>query len=249
MKALILNTGSELKKLLMKKKYLVLTVLGAIICILRIGGNVLVSKITGGEVVIKSNLIMEMVGFVFDILVPLIIFMAVTDLFASEVQEDSMKASLLRPLTRFKVMTSKSLAVLVLGCMVTLAMFVISLIVQIVSGNSLRSVPITFAAYLINMIPLIAIVSMALLININMISKSPTLAMLLCIVVYVFFKYLNYYITPVGQMVFTAYSQWHKIWIGNVLPFTALISKIGILFGSILILYTLSYIIFDSKDY
>ena len=46
MKALILNTGSELKKLLMKKKYLVLTVLGAIICILRIGGNVLVSKIT-----------------------------------------------------------------------------------------------------------------------------------------------------------------------------------------------------------
>ena len=42
----------------MKKKYLVLTVLGAIICILRIGGNVLVSKITGGEVVIKSNLIM-----------------------------------------------------------------------------------------------------------------------------------------------------------------------------------------------
>ena len=72
MKALILNTGSELKKLLMKKKYLVLTVLGAIICILRIGGNVLVSKITGGEVVIKSNLIMEMVGFVFDILVPLV---------------------------------------------------------------------------------------------------------------------------------------------------------------------------------
>ena len=68
MKALILNTGSELKKLLMKKKYLVLTVLGAIICIHRIGGNVLVSKITGGEVVIKSNLIMEMVGFVFDIL-------------------------------------------------------------------------------------------------------------------------------------------------------------------------------------
>ena len=245
MKALILNTGSELKKLLMKKKYLVLTVLGAIICILRIGGNVLVSKITGGEVVIKSTL--KMVGFVFDILVPLIIFMAVTDLFASEVQEDSMKASLLRPLTRFKVMTSKSLAVFVLGCMVTLAMFVISLVVQIVSGNSLRSVPITFAAYLIDMIPLIAIVSMALLIN--MISKSPTLAMLLCIVVYVFFKYLNYYITPVGQMVFTAYSQWHKIWIGNVLPFTALISKIGILFGSILILYTLSYIIFDSKDY
>ena len=49
-----------------------------------------------------------------------------------------MKASLLRPLTRFKVMTSKSLAVFVLGCMVTLAMFVISLIVQIVSGKQFK---------------------------------------------------------------------------------------------------------------
>ena len=55
MKALILNTGSELKKLLMKKKYLVLTVLGAIICILRIGGNVLVSKITGGSCYKKQS--------------------------------------------------------------------------------------------------------------------------------------------------------------------------------------------------
>lgn len=247
MKALILNTGNELKKLLMKKKYLVLTIIGAIICILRIGGNVLIGKITDGEVVIKSNLIMEMVGFVFEILVPLIIFMGITDLFASEVQEDSMKASLIRPLTRFKVMTSKSLAVFLLGCVVTFAIFVISLIIQIVSGNNLKSVPITFVSYLIDMIPLMAIVSMALLIN--MISKSPTLAMLLCIVVYVFFKYLNYYISPVGQMIFTAYSQWHKIWVGNVLPFTALASKVGILFGSILILYTLSYIIFDSKDY
>ena len=159
-----------------------------------------------------------------------------------------MKASLLRPLTRFKVMTSKSLAVFVLGCMVTLAMFVISLIVQIVSGNSLRSVPITFAAYLINMIPLIAIVSMALLIKYDF-KKARRFNAFYVLVVYVFFKYLNYYITPVGQMVFTAYSQWHKIWIGNVLPFTALISKMEFLFGSILILYTLSYIIFDSKDY
>lgn len=247
MKALILNTKSELQKLLTKKKYFVITILSAVICILRLGGNLLVSKISGGEFVIKSNLIMEMLGFVTIILVPLVVFMAVTDLFASEMQEDTLKASLMRPLTRFKVMTSKSLAAFLIGCLVMLAMFVVCFVIQFISGNSLANVPATLAAYLIDMLPIAALVAMAVFIN--MISKSPTLAMLLCIVVYIFFKYLNFYVSPLGQMIFTAYSQWHKIWIGSLLPIGALSAKVGILFGSVLILYTLSYIIFDKKDY
>lgn len=247
MKALMLNTRSELRRLINKKKYLVITILGTFICFLRLGGNILIAKISGGDIVIKSNLILGMLGFVTTILVPLVVFMAVTDLFASEVQEDNIKASLMRPLTRFKVMTSKSLAVFILSCIIMLVMFAVCLIIQIISGNSLAGVPQTLAAYLIDMVPVIALVAMALFIN--MISKSPTLAMLLCIVIYIFFKYLNYYVSPLGQMIFTAYSQWHRIWIGSSLPIGALISKMGILLGSILILYTLSYIIFDSKDY
>ena len=247
MNALIQNTKSELYKLIIRKKYIVIAVIAAIICILRLGGSVLISKVSGGEIVIKSNLIMEMIGFATDILVPIIIFMAVTDLFASEVQEDTIKASLMRPLTRFKVMTSKSIAAFALGCATLMAMFVICLIIQIISGNSLSAVPHTLAAYIIDMIPVMSLVAMAVLIN--MLSKSPTLAMLLCIVAYVVFKYMNYYISPIGQMVFTAYSQWHRIWIGSSLPVTALMSKTGILLGSVLILYTISYIIFDKKDF
>lgn len=246
MRALIINTKSELEKLLIKKKYIIITIIGALVCILRLGGNVLINKISGGEVVIKSNLIMEMIGFVTDILVPLIVFMAVTDLFASEMQDDTLKASLLRPLTRFKVLTSKLLAAFIIGCIAVFAMFVICFIIQLISGSGLVNVPAAFAAYVIDMIPIAALAAMAALIN--MISKSPTLAMLLCIVAYVLFKYMNIYISPYGQWFFTAYSQWHKLWIGTLLPFSAMISKIGILFGSILILYVLSYIIFDKKD-
>lgn len=247
MRSLILNTKNELKKLIMKKKYIIITLIGALVCILRLGGNVLIAKVSGGEIIIKSNLIMEMLGFITDILIPLIVFMGVTDLFASEIQEDTLKASLLRPLTRFKVMTSKSLAVFILGCLVILAMFAVCLVIQIISGGSLNIIPATFAAYAIDMIPVISLVAMALFIN--MIAKSPTLAMLLCIAVYIFFKYLNFYISPVGQIVFTAYSQWHRLWIGSILPLSAIISKIGILLGSVLILYILSYMLFDKNDY
>lgn len=246
MKALIMNTRNELSKLVVKKKYLVITILGALVCLLRLGGEVLVAKVSGGEMVIKSNLIMSMIGFVTDILIPLIVFMAVTDLFALEAQEETLKASLLRPITRFKVMTSKSLAVFALSCAVMLIMYAACFSMQVLSGNSLEGALHSLMSYLIDMIPVIALISMAVLIN--MISKSPTLAMLLCIVTYIFFKYLNLYVSPVGQMIFTAYSQWHKIWIGTLLPFGAMAAKTGILFGSVLILYTVSYIIFERKD-
>ncbi len=247
MKALILSTKGELQKLFIRKKYLVITILGALICLLRLGGNLLVAKVSGGELIIKSNLIMSMLGFVTDILIPLVVFMAVTDLFAGEAQEDTLKASLMRPLTRFKVMTSKSLAVFLISCAVMLVMFAVCFVIQVASGNGLGGAVQTLAAYLIDMVPVIALVAMAVLIN--MIAKGPTLSMLLCIVVYVFFKYLNLYVSPLGQMVFTAYTQWHKIWLGSLLPFGTLMAKTGILFGSVLILYTLSYIIFDGKDY
>lgn len=247
MRALLLSTKSEFRKLTFRKKYLVITILGALVCILRLGGSMLITKLSGGEIVIRTNLMTEMLGFIMDILVPMVLFMAVCDLFSSEIQEDNMKAALMRPLTRFKVMLSKSLAAVLIGCAVTVAMFFICLLIQIVSGGGIKNAPLTFVAYVIDMVPFFALVAMATFIN--MLTKSPTLSMLLCIAIYIFFKYLNIYVSPYGQMVFTAYSQWHKIWIGSSLPFGALCNKVGILFGSVLILYTASYIIFDRKDF
>lgn len=247
MRVLLLNTKSEFLKLINKKKYLVITVLSALICLLRLGGSMLVAKVSHGELVIKSNLTVSMLSFVTDILIPLAVFMAVTDLFASEMQEDTFKASLMRPLTRFKVMVSKCAGVWLLSCAIMLVMFVVCFVMQIISGNGIGGTAHMLLAYVIDMAPVIALIGIALLINV--ISKSPTLAMLLCIVVYIFFKYLNLYVSPVGQMVFTAYSQWHKIWLGSTLPIGALASKLGILAGSVLILYTTSYIILDRKDF
>lgn len=247
MKSLLMSAKSEFMKLMTRKKYIVLIILGALVCFLRLGGTLLISALSNGSVVVKSNLMLSMLGFTTDILVPLMVFMAVTDLFSSEIQEDSFKAALMRPLTRFKVMTSKALAAFFLGAAVMLAMFIVSLVMQVLSFDNFGNIPQGLLIYAVDIIPIFALVSMAILVN--MISKSPTLAMLLCIAAYIFFKYLNYYMSPVGQMVFTAYSQWHKIWIGAQLPFGALASRVGVWLGSVLILYTASYIIFERKDF
>ena len=106
MNKIIQNTRNEFYKLISKKKYLVLFIIGALICAGRMGCSMIVSKLSGGRVSVQSNMVLEMLPFCTDILVPLIIFMAVTDLFSSEIQEDTMKAVLLRPISRFKILTS-----------------------------------------------------------------------------------------------------------------------------------------------
>lgn len=247
MNALISATKSEFAKLIIRKKYIVLTVIGILISFIFLGSNALIAKFTSGEIVIKSNLIMTMLRLVTDILVPLIVFMAVTDLFAGETQEGTMKASLMRPLSRMKVMASKCLAVFILSCFVMTAMFLSCFVIQLISGSGIENAPFTFAAYIIDMVPVLALIALAMLIN--MVSKNPTLAMLLCIVVYALFKYMNFYVSPFGQMLFTSYSQWHRLWLGSTLPFGAMLSKVGILFGSVLILSAASYIIFEKQDY
>ena len=248
MKAFMTNTKTELYKLLCKKKYTVLTVLGALIGLLVLGSYALVAHLSNGEIQVKANLMMSMLRFVTDILVPLVVFMAVTDLFASEVQEDTFKAALTRPATRFKVMSAKAFAAFLIGCFSALSVFVLSCIFQLLfTGGGLNNIPFALASYLIDMIPVTALVSMALLIN--MLAKTPTFSLLMCIAVYVVFKCLNLYVSPIGQMIFTAYSGWHKIWLGTLQPFGSMLPKICILFGSVLILYSLSYIIFDREDY
>ena len=248
MNVLISNTKNEFYKLVSRKKYIVLLILFLAVCLLRLGGSALIEKISMGVVQIRTNMMLEMLPFLAEIMTPLVVFMAATDLFGSEMQEDTMKAVLMRPITRLKVMTSKILAAFLIGCLYYLAVFVICAILQAVTGNALLPVLFTsLGAYLIDLIPMLGLVLMGVLVN--MLTASPTLSMLLSIGIYAFFKYANYFLAPLGQMIFTAYLQWHRIWIGATLPFSAMISKVGLLFGTMLIFFTISYILFDKKEF
>ncbi|MCI9086621.1 MAG: hypothetical protein HFE51_09430 [Clostridia bacterium] len=64
-----MNTKSEFLKLINKKKYLVITILSALISLVRLGGSLLISKVSHGELVIKGNLMASMLSFVADILI------------------------------------------------------------------------------------------------------------------------------------------------------------------------------------
>lgn len=246
MNTYLINVEKEFFKLKSRKKYFIFLVIAAGVVALRALGTMLVSKLTDGSVVLSGNLALEMLRFLAEILVPIIIFMACTDLFSTQMREDTLKADLMRPVTRLKLFSAKITAVMLISALYFGVFFVVCVIMQLITGSSFRFVPHSLLAYVLDLIPLINVTLMAALIN--LIAASPSMAMVLSLAVYVIMKYFSYYVSGVGQMLFTSYALWHNLWIGSAMPFSAMIGKLGILFGSMLILFSVSYIIFDRKD-
>ena len=173
MNAFVSAVKNEFCKIASRKKYYVLFIIAVLICLGRIGGDMLVSKLSSGMIDIKSNIPLGMMRLMTDILAPLVIFMAAADLFSSEIQEDTFKTAIMSPITRIKVMLSKASSIFLLCAAYYIGYYIVCLIVQILSRNVNASVmTAAFGAYMLDLVPLIAVIGFAVLIN--MISKSPS---------------------------------------------------------------------------
>lgn len=240
----------ELCKLFAKKKYIVFTVIGVIICFVRVCTSWVSSLISEGVFELKlSNMALEMLPFFAEIFIPLIVFMAVSDLFSSEFHDNTIKAMLIRPVTRFKLMLSKSLACFSVGAVIFIAIYIASTVFETIFGSRERLseyLLMNLGAYLIDLVPVFVLVLMSVLVNV--ICKTPTLSMFVCFLTYAVMKYCNYFVPTVNNILFTSYNQWHKLWLGSAIPAHAMSAKIFLLIGSAIIFTTTAYYLFDKKD-
>lgn len=236
----------ELTKLMHRKKYIVLTILGAMVSIFRYGGSLLIARMSGGIASLPAKLSLAMLPFAVEILAPIVILFAVCDLFAAELSDDTMKTCLLQPLTRFRLLTAKAAAALTSGAAALMAMLVVNLIIQLIAGIGFTGFGSALAAYLIDIIPLVGIVFLGT--TVNLLVSAPAGAAVVSLAVYAVMKYLGLYTAAANAFLFTAGAKLHLILLGHTLPPAALLCKLGILLGSILILYSISYIIFDRKN-
>lgn len=246
MNRLMFAYKKELTKLLHRKKYVVLTILGAMASVIRYGGSLLIARISGGIASLPAKMSLEMLPFAVEILAPVVILFAVCDLFAAEFSDDTMKLCLLQAVTRFKLLTAKAAAALTTGAASLFAMLLVNLIIQLTAGIGFAGFGSALAAYTIDIIPLVGIVFLG--ITVNLLVSAPAGAAVVSLTVYAVTKYLGLYTAAANAFLFTAGAKLHLILLGHTLPPGALLCKLGILLGSILILYSVSYIIFDRKN-
>lgn len=241
-------TGNECRKLLHKKKYIVFLIIEVLICLCVLLIQSAVNKVSGGELVLRiSNMSLSMLTFFIQVYIPLIIFMAACDLFSTEMQDNTIKVALMRPVSRFKVFLSKTLAVIIFAAVYIITLFLVTNIIEAAVSGSIAKFWTSFGAYMLDIIPLVDLVLMAVLIN--QITKSGSLAMFLCILIYVVLCVVGVFVPAASGLLFTGYLQWHKIWLGATLPIGAMLSKIGLLAGYGLVFGCTGFYLFDRRDF
>ena len=252
MTAFLAAYHNELSKLFWRKKYIVFLVIGIFICILwAMLGNVVSGFIgrQGGLFISLMPTPMAVLPFFLQILIPLLIFMGVTDLITTEGTEKTMKAMIYRPVERWKLYMGKLLAVLTYAAIYLACVFIVSMVLNQILGRALSpgEIFIAFASYAVTIPPLAVLVSFAALVA--LFGRSGTLTMFILVVVYMVMSILPVVFPIFTELLFTSYLGWHRLWIGALPDASRLIHMLIIVLSYGVVFFTAGSLLFDRKEY
>ena len=248
MTKILQNFKGELFKLAARKKYIVFMIIGMLTCTVPPLIRILISSITRTNIRI-SDIAMSNARFLFEILLPIIIFMAVTDLFCAEFRNNNIKISLMRPISRFKIYLSKTLAVLCLVAVNLGAFWVASSLLEFGfnASGALYYITLSLSAFAVNLIPLFVLILMAAVIN--QITNSSSLAMFLCIAVYAVLLYASYFVNWANGVFFVQHILWDRILIDSLLSFSAQLRPITLVLGYGITFFVSGFYLFNRKEF
>ncbi len=253
MRAFGAGVANELSKLMSRRKYIVFLCIGAAICCLwALLGNLIsgaVSNMSRGISLSLSSSPMGVLPFFLQVLVPFLMFMGITDLFTVEASDSTMKASLIRPVERWKLYSAKLCAVMLYAAGYLICIFVFSSLIQAAFGqvDSLKSLLLSFVSYLLALVPLAVLCCFASLIA--LFGRSGTLVMFLLILAYLLLCVLPFVIPVLSQLLFTSYLGWYKLFVGALPAFSSLSNMLLIVLGYGTVFFTAGSLIFDRKEY
>lgn len=249
MNIFIANLQNEFKKIISRKKFLVFLIIEIIICLLSGLIQLVVSKASSGMIpntLMFSNMPMSMLSFFVQIYIPLIIFMATCDLYAGEVHDGTIRATLMRPVSRLKQYFSKAVAVLLLSTIYLMVLFILTTIMKLVMTSSAIDIGQNFLAYSLDLIPLLILILFASMLN--QFTNSPSLAFFICVIAYIALYIIGILVPIMSGLVFTGYLQWHNLFLGITIPFKSLITKMSIMFSYGMIFGCIGYYLFERRE-
>lgn len=243
---------NELLKLGAKKKYTVFFIIGAVICLLNLGVKLLInlvsSRMMNGSIFKPGSMTFSMLGFFIEIFIPFIAFLAASDLIGGEYHSGSIRALLMRPLSRAKIYFSKILAIFSVCVISLFGFYIVNVILDTITGN-LRAMDFIYSlsVYIIDVVPIFLTVLLAVFINCT--CRSSGMSMFISIVVYAALKVAGIFIPSLSGLLLTGYTQWHSLWLGTALPFTVMLSKLMLIAGYAIVFASAGYYIFLKSDF
>ena len=244
---------NERDKILLRKKYIVFLIIGAVICILwAVLGNIAsnaIGQASGGLRIMLTPSPMGVLPFFLQMLLPLLIFMGVTDLITTEGAEHTMKAMIYRPVERWKLYAAKLMAVMTYVTIYLATVFVLSAILNQLLGRGLSMTGLVeaLASYALTIPTLAVLASFAALVA--LFGRSGSLVMFLLVVMYLAMSVLTVVFPILSELLFTSYLGWYRLWIGVLPDASRLLHMLAIVVGYGLVFFMAGSLVFDRKEY
>ncbi|MCL2572073.1 MAG: ABC transporter permease [Defluviitaleaceae bacterium] len=243
---------NETDKLIRRKKYIVFLILGIAICLIWAIGGSLLSDVIGrniGLFIVLTPTPMGVLPFFLQVLLPLLIFMGVTDLITTEGAEHTMKAMIFRPIERWKLYGAKLLGVMTYVAFYLACIFTISLIFNQTMGRALSFIGMweAFASYALTLPTLAVLATFAALIA--LLGRSGSLTMFILVVLYMVMSVMPVFIPILSELLFTSFLGWHRLWIGVRPDASRLMHMLIIVAGYGVVFFVAGTLIFDKKEY
>jgi len=252
MTAFLAAYRNESVKLLRRKKYIVFLIIGIFICTVmavlgRIASDFIVRQ--AGFALPLTPSPMGMLPFFLQILLPLLIFMGVTDLITTEAADHTMKAMIVRPVARWKLYAGKLSAIMTYVIIYLACVFTVSAALHQLLGRGmgLETFLTTLSAYLLTIPPLIVLACFSAMLA--LMGRSASMTMLLLVGIYLAMNVLPFLVPNTSELLFTSYMSWHRLWIGALPRTSRLVHMITILVGYGVVFFMAGSLIFDRKEY
>ena len=241
-KAVFLN---EMERLVKRKKFLAVALVSLISIALGQVIVVLIKHLSGINVAGASVFPMLVLSVFSYSIIPLFGVFAAADLFAGEFSSNTMKLTLSRPVSRFKIFTAKVTAAAVFVAshfILTMALSVASSIIA--SGFKLDFMAV-FIAYTVNFFPVFVFVLLAVLLS--NILKGPTSVFMVSILAYIVLWVLGVLFSSCSSLFIVPLFDWFTFFTGSIVNIWKILRTLVIILSMGGLLFSAGYFMFEKR--
>lgn len=241
---------NEIEKLYKKKKALVAVLLSLAVIII---GQLAVVGVRSGFGLRGAGSVefpLLILSVVVNTILPLFTALVAIDSFSGEYSQNSMRITLTRPVSRFKIFTAK-IAAIALFILATLFLLLIFSILAgfIFNTNSATwdSLLRTIFSYLVSLFPLV-LLALGIVLLANLL-KSGIWVFFVTILVFIILKVLGLVFSQYSSLFITSQLDWYNLFLVNSLPLGKIVRQFLIMLGSGIMLFTAGFYLFDKKEF
>lgn len=241
---------NEIEKLYKKKKALVAVLLSLAVIVI---GQLVVVGVRSGFGIRGAGSVefsMLVLAVVVNTILPLFTALVAIDSFSGEFSQNSMRITLTRPVSRFKIYTAKIAAIVLFILATLLLLLVFSMLAGFIfnaNSASFYGLASVVLSYIVSLVPL-TVLALGIVLLANLF-KSGISVFFVAIVAFLALKVLGVVFSQYSSLFVTTQLGWYNLFLINSFPLGKIARQLMIMLGSGMMLFTAGFYLFDNKEF